>query len=61
MSLLDPVKLVHTIASWLVGSAIEKQGLLEAPDVEQRAEMLRGVLQFHRAERSARSETGTVH
>ncbi|MFQ5696701.1 MAG: LON peptidase substrate-binding domain-containing protein [Myxococcota bacterium] len=61
MSALDPVQLVHAIAFGLAIPEVEKQGLLEAPDIEQRAEMLRALLEIRRAERTAPPTPRGVH
>ena len=51
MASLDPVGLVHTLASGLDCSMVEKQGLLEAPDPLERCRLLLRLLQFREAER----------
>ncbi len=48
---LDPVVLVDALSSHLDCPAIEKQGLLEAPDSVARGELLLRLLDFRRAER----------
>lgn len=51
MASLDPVALVHTLASGLDCSMVEKQGLLETPDPLERCRLLLRLLQFREAER----------
>lgn len=51
MASLDPVALVHTLASGLDCSMVEKQGLLESPDPLERCHLLLRLLQFREAER----------
>ncbi len=51
MASLDPVALVHTLASGLDCSMVEKQGLLETPDPLERCRMLLRLFQFREAER----------